>query len=404
MKTLKLSKLLKKHIERDVPSDLRERLVDTIPGGFKEKYVEKAETRRFFTLRYKLSYIAAAAVVLIAVLIFSGLNLKDYPTTTPFNIVSVTLAEVIKNLENTGAFYIELDQRTRGGENFEYIDPESDFARINIWLEHPSERFKRGRMKIAKKEREKIFNGKATLFIFHFNNKGDAKLYDGGRIDEQLANPARWVNRHYPVIHDNVQLDTTVINGQSFTRLTIREKGIPITKGSPAFYMEFDRKTVISWDTKTKLLTGFEKYVKHKGEEILAARLRSIEYRNNINDEIFSHKLPDNVELMTYNDAENDRYSKMEPEEITRFIFDAWKNEEWDNVKIFIDSYLVLTYMKMNHVAGYKITGPKFKRTPDYPGYMVPYELIFKDGHTKKLALCLKYNKKLKRYVWDGGI
>ena len=73
-----------------------------------------------------------AAVVLIAVLIFSGINLKDSRPgglkKATFNIVSVTLADVIKNLENTGAFYIELDQRGRGGENFDYIDPESDFG------------------------------------------------------------------------------------------------------------------------------------------------------------------------------------------------------------------------------------------------------------------------------------
>jgi len=71
---------------------------------------------------------------------------------------------------------------------------------------------------------------------------------------------------------------------------------------------------------------------------------------------------------------------------------------------VFCESRLIITYMKRVPLASFKITGPKFKRNPKYPGWQVPYELVFKNGGVKRLALALRKDNPMKRYVWDGGL
>ena len=161
---------------------------------------------------------------------------------------------------------------------------------------------------------------------------------------------------------------------------------------------------MITWDIKSKLLTDLEKYVIHEGKEVMVARLSSIAYKDKFEDNVFSHELPNYVHIMEIKDPENKQYSEMDPVEVTKFIFNAWKNEEWDKVRLFCEINIYIYYMRFEPLAKFRITGPKFKRNPRYPGYLVPYELIFKNGHVKKLALALRNDNKMKRYVIDGGL
>ncbi|MSS72779.1 MAG: hypothetical protein EXS64_14995 [Candidatus Latescibacteria bacterium] len=408
MKVRNLGKTLRSTAPGGVPADLRDRLVEAIPAEF--RLVSAGPVRGLLVpTRRKLVYLAIAASLLIAGIHFTGVMGSKKPRTdhlagTSFGFVSVAVADVVRNLENFGALYVEMDLRTGNRENFEFIAPENDFTRVKIWLERPTERFKKGRMRVKKEERRTIFNGETTLF--YDTENGEAKLFQGGRVDAQLSGPARWVRDSVPPPGASVSLDTLANGrGSSIARLTIRETGAPLEPGSsPVFFSEFDRRIVIFWETNTRRLTDLEKYVTQNGKEVLVAKIRSIEYRDQFADDVFSQKLPEGIHIMEVADSGNQQYSEMEPEEVARVMFTAWMNEDWDKVRVFCESRLIITYMKTTPLASFKITGPKFKRNPKYPGWQVPYELVFKNGGVKRLALALRNDNKMKRYIWDGGL
>ena len=386
------------------PAELRERLVAAIP----EHLAPLAEPQAGW-LRPRWAYGAAAACLLIAALHLGGWwPWQASPASTPFSLVPAAFASVVENLKNTGAFTLALDVRAAGSENFEAIDPEAPFAPVQIWLERPSARFEKGRMRVEKPERRVVFDGQATLlYLTNAQLKtADAKSYPGGRIDQQLADPARWLKEYAPSSSAQVRVDTLKgPEGRTLTRLSVEEEGMEMAAGSrPSFYDEFPRRTVISWDTQTKQLVDLEKYVQHQGQEVLVAKLRSIEYQEQLEDRLFSHALPAGTHLMAVTDPTNRSYSELGPVEVARKFFEAWQEEDWDTVRLFCESEIIITYMRLNKVKSYRITGQPFKFIPSYPGFQVPYELVFENGETKKAALALRNDNEMKRYVWDGGI
>lgn len=410
MKVRNLEKTLRSTVPREVPADLRDRLIEAIPADFGPVQADAGPVpSRFSPTRRKLIYLAAAAVLLIAALHFTGVLPLTGPRSdrlagTSFDFVSLAVADVIRNLEDFGALYVEIDQRTREQESFEFLNPKYDFLKIRAWLERPSERFKKGRMRIEKDTRRVVFNGDSTLIFF--KKSSEAKFFKGGRIDYQLIDPAKWVEKSLPRTGASASLDTLVDgNRVSITSLTIQEKGqYPEPGHEPTFIMEFDRRTVISWETATRRLVGFERYVMDKGQEVLAARLRSIEYRDHFDDEVFSHRLPEGTHLMEVADAGNPKYSQMGPEEVANFIFTAWRNEEWEDIRLFCEGQAIINWMKAHPLASFRVSGPKFKWNLIYPGHQIPFELVFKDGRVHKGALALRNDNRMKRYVFDGGL
>ena len=185
MKIKELKKLLSSNVVREIPPDLRDELVRSIPDDFKQTASEQKGTWQtiFAPSKRKFAYTAVAAVALFVVFSFIGPRSGDSPA-NPFSPVSAAVAEVIENLESKAALYIELDMRTGKRESFEYVDPENDFSRIKIWLEHPSDRFKNGRMKIEKKERKTVFNGESTLF--HILELDEAKFLMAAELISSL--------------------------------------------------------------------------------------------------------------------------------------------------------------------------------------------------------------------------
>ena len=160
---------------------------------------------------------------------------------------------------------------------------------------------------------------------------------------------------------------------------------------------------MISWDTQTKQLVDLEKYVQHQGQEVLVAKLRSIEYQEQLEDSLFSHALPAGTHLMAVADPANRSYSELGPAEVARRFFQAWQEEDWDTVRLFCESEIIITYMRLNKVKSYRITGQPFKFVPIYPGFQVPYELVFANGDQASGSGAAQ-RQRMKRYVWDGGI
>ena len=419
MKMRKLRKLLRSRGRRNVPGDLRERLVNGIPADFSRPAVEPVRDggNVFIRRKYEVACAAVAVVIVVALLHFTtgeeGPFNLDFPgfegkrSVLNIGLVSEAFADVIRNLENAGAFAIEMEVRTGRHEPFTHVAPGRPFSRVKLWLELPSERFAAGRMRTENEVRRTVFDGESTLY--YDIEGGESKIWNSGKIDERLASPARWLREYLPIAETAVSVDTILEKGVPTVSLTIREKGDELESGfEPAFFNEFDRRTVFSWEAGTNLLTGLEKFVTHDGGEVPVARLRSIEYYDYLDNGVFSFDLPEGIRPMTAAERDDPRYAELDPVEVAGLIFQGWKDRNWDGVRIFCESEGAIDWMKEHALLDYRITDEPKRRNPDYPSIGVPYELLVRKGSgdegRKRHYLWLRNDNEMNRYVYDGGL
>ena len=93
----------------------------------------------------------------------------------------------------------------------------------------------------------------------------------------------------------------------------------------------------------------------------------------------------------------------MSPKEVAYAFFQAWADEDWEELLKFWPHSGVSEELKQ-HMGGLKITsiGEPFK-SGLYPGWFVPYEIKFKNGGIKKMNLAVRNDNAAKRYIIDGG-
>ncbi len=405
MRPRDLEKLLRSDAKRAVPVDLRDRLIAAIPP----RGTPARKERRRPLGAWPLLAPAALAAALVIYLGASG-RLGRPGATGGFDLklVSSAYAAMIERIESRGAFVCALDSRSGPRENFEHIDPSLPFVPVKIWFELPSPRFPSGRMRIDKEERNKIFDGDTTLL--HFVRAGEAKLWEGEvglSLDRLHANPANWLSGLLPLDPARTRVDTLIAAGTPLTTLSVVEAGDWEAEpgARPSFYHEFDRRTVVTWETGTKALTGIEKYVRHQGREILVERLRSIDYRHSLPDSLFSLRLPSGVRPMAYADVYSSSYADLGPIEVTEIVLDAWRRRDWDSLRPFCDSEALIEWMAANELLEFTLTGPP--NGTNYAGYKVPCELVFAGGgrpRARRTHLALRNDNEMGRYVYDGGL
>ena len=326
------------------------------------------------------------------------------PSPLDIALVSAAMADVSSALMDPAAIYVEVGIRTRPHEPFDYVEPDAEFTDVQIWLERRSDRFEQGRMRIEKKERKIVFDGTNTLF--HMITHGEAKFFPGGRIDRQIADPAQWLASLAPTDRADVAVDTFVAaDGVRETQVTIREEGDVLAEGEhPGHFPDFDRRTVVSWGADTQRLRNIEKYVDHEGREVLISTIRSIQYVDGFEVGVFAHDLADSVHIAEVTDPGNPELAKLTPEEVTRRYFGAWMQKDWDGMRLFCEYEVYIWYARMNPIASYRVTGTRFKAMERFPGWMVPYEIVFEGGGTKRFRLALKHNRTAQRWMLSGGI
>jgi hypothetical protein len=94
----------------------------------------------------------------------------------------------------------------------------------------------------------------------------------------------------------------------------------------------------------------------------------------------------------------------MGPRETAQAFFEACADEDWDEFLKFWPASAVDQRLK-DYLGGIEIIsiGEPFK-SGRYAGWFVPYEIKFKNGHTKKMNLAVRNDNPAQRYVVDGGI
>ena len=167
-----------------------------------------------------------------------------------------------------------------------------------------------------------------------------------------------------------------------------------------------DNLRIYTFDAETKLLETLEVYVHTAGEDVMVLQITDIEYNLDIDPELFSLELPEDV--IWYGQpkelADNEKYEQMGPKEMTQAFFQACADENWDEFLNFWSASAVDQRIK-DYLGGIEIIsiGEPFK-SGRYAGWFVPYEIKFKSGGTKKMNLAVRNDNPAKRYVVDGGI
>lgn len=92
----------------------------------------------------------------------------------------------------------------------------------------------------------------------------------------------------------------------------------------------------------------------------------------------------------------------MTPLEAARAFFEACEKEDWDEAGKF---YQGLDEDIKKYLGGLQIVrlGEPFQ-SKGYAGWMVPYEVTFKSGGSKKWNLAVRKDNPANRYVVDGGL
>lgn len=400
MNAKELHRALRSATPEPVSADLRDRLVADLPAALPGVSLP-VRRRRWWAY-------AAAACLAGAVLYLAGLSWRgDQVSGSPgFSLVPAVFAEVVEGLDKATALELELEVRAPKGENFESVFPEEEFAPVHIWIERPSVRFAKGRMRVEKPTRRVVFNGDSTLIFMNAMGSGDARIYPGGQIDRLLADPARWLEDARDATQGAATMDTAKgADGRQAARLSLIQQGVELSPGAkPVFFDQFDRRTVVTWDIGSGELRSLERYVQYQGQEVLVARLRRIRYASRLDDSVFSLAVPEGAHWAVAKDADDPRWSAMGPVQVAQTLFEGWKEKDWDTVRRFCEYEVYLVYMKKVPLKSYRITGEPFRSDPRYPGVQIPYELDFGNGKVKRHALALRNDNEMQRYVIDGGL
>jgi len=168
-----------------------------------------------------------------------------------------------------------------------------------------------------------------------------------------------------------------------------------------------DHLKVYQFDAESKLLENIEIYMHHKGQDVLVLRLVKAEYNVEFEPTLFTLELPPDV-IRTVPLAilpDNDRYEKMTPKEAATVYFNAWANEDWDEVLKFEGETGIAQWVK-DMFGGLTILeiGEPFQSANYSGGWFVPYKIKLKSGQVRQHNLALVRDSHANRFEIDGGL
>ncbi len=359
-------------------------------------------------MRSRITKLAAAAVIIIAVVLSVTILDKSMPTASAAQMVFAQAAEAMSKLKSV---YIKAQMRTIAHDNFELIKLDRDFVPHEMWKEF--DETPHGKWRIEKPGRVVVMDGKSSLLLI--KSKWVAKggvgtgfvswlkpLLDIDKVLESEWQLAQKQGAELLLTNETDQdgAEKLVVTVESlaqgdFANDWLKNKSI---SGS-------DNLRIYTFDAETKFLESLEVYVHTDGKDVLVFEITEINCDVDIDPALFTLEIPEDVIWSERPKvlADNEKYTSMGPKETATAFFQACAEENWEEVLKFwgasrddrIKAYL----------GGLEIIsiGEPFK-SGRYPGWFVPYEIRLKSGRVKKFNLAVRNDNKAKRYVVDGGI
>ncbi len=343
-----------------------------------------------------------AASLLVAVLLLWGL--------IPHRASAAEImAQAIEAISHLQSVYMKVNIRTLPRDNFEYIGLDRDFVPHELWEQFTDP----PKWRIEKPGRVVVMDGTQMKMLIRPNMAVKGRPGSGlvqwlrclltpdRLLDAQMQSSQQnnWpVTIAYEVGQDAREKILLTVEAKAqgdYAKDWTKNKSIS----------DSDNRRVYHFDAETKLLEGLQVYVHKPDKDVLVLDVVQIEYNKPIDPAVFDLKLPDDVHWYQPPQVlpDNWRYEQMSPEQTARAFFQAMSGGDWDEVDKLAQG-MQLPQKTKDYLTGLEIIsiGTAFK-SGQYPGLFVPYEIRFRDGHTKKFNLAVRNDNPAKRYVVDGG-
>jgi hypothetical protein len=353
---------------------------------------------------------AAAAVIIIGILF--SLNLWDQ--TIPTASATEVLQNAIDAVSDLWSVHMKTRMRTLPRDNFSIIGLNFDFVDIEMWKR--TDENGQVQWRVEKPGRILLMDGQSTIMFIppNFGIIEESPLPLGcfdswsGRLlnvhdllDNELQMAKKNPDRAILLWQENIE-------GKDKIVLEV-DIAPDIPEGDylkNRFIQNSDHVKVYQFDAQTELLESFRVYLHTEDEDVLIFEVTDIEYNTEIDDNVFSLELPEN--MVWYKETEilpdNEKYEQMKPKEVAQAFFQACADEDWDEFLKFRTASEVDQRTK-DYLGGLEIIsiGEPFK-SDLYSGWFIPYEIKLKSGYIRKHNLAIRNDNPAKRYVVDGGI
>ena len=345
--------------------------------------------------------VAAAAAVVVAMLFWATPNGQAK--------AGEVLAKGAQAASNLTGIHIKARLRTLPADNFAHISAEGELVPIEIWKEFSGNH----RWRINKPGRMIVMDGQSTTM-----------LIEPSRVAVKVPRPTQgsfdtgWLHEFANIGMSMSNALTSALADKWDLRLT-HEKGpdgrpqqvvtVEARSGLPEgdyvknkFFMDADTRRVYRFDAQSGRLEDIKVYLHAQGGDVLIFEVQQLEYNPTIDPSVFTLELPEDV--VWYKEPEklpdNEKYSKMTPEQAARAFFEACAKEDWEEARNFYGPLNESTKKNLGGLEIIKIA--ESFGSAGYSGRYVPYEIKLRDGSAKKHNLALRNDNAARRYVVVG--
>jgi len=409
-----IEEILKNIGAEEIPADVHKIAQETY-NNFSSSLKQTKQPKRLILLeqimRSRITKVAAAAVIIIAVLI--SINII-WDTTIPTASATVVLQNAVNAVSDLWSVHMKARMRTLPRDNFSNIGLNFDFVDIEMWKRTNENGLVQWR--VEKPGRVLLMDGQSTIMLIRpnygvleerplplgcFDSWSGRLLNVHGLLDNELQKAKNIPDRAISLWREEVDhRDKIVLEVDIATDVPeddyLRNK----------FIQDSNHVKVYRFDAQTGLLEDLQVYVHTADEDVLIFEVTEIEYNIEIDDSVFALELPENMvwdkepEIL----PDNEKYQQMEPKEVAQAFFQASADENWDEFLKFWSASEVDQRIK-DYLGGIEIIsiGEPFK-SGRYSGWFIPYEIKLRDGYIKKHNLAIRNDNPAQRYVVDGGI
>ena len=358
----------------------------------------KKKTGKLATIK-KIAMGVAAIFLLVIMIPFFAKNTSAAKATN-------LLEKAIHALESVSSMIMKMDIRTKGEENFQYIDKDEPLVTQVLTQDFKNKKWridKPGRSAFMRNDTTYIYIKKEKLAIFI---SGDAKGIMGWF--KILLQPTSILREENVQAHQKgSKIEMKEAGDEIFLTVQSKASGTFINDiGRNSSIEESDNRREYVFDKKTNLLKAFKVYLIEKKSETLMLEMKDIQYNVAIESDAFNIQLPQGSQWEAFRMPEkNEKLGALEPEELAKLILtDLSKNDFQSHPEIWgIVPKSLLTLINEKYAGLEMISIGKAFQSGIYPGYFVPCKIKLKDGTIESKNLAIRNDNANKAWMLDGG-
>ena len=252
----------------------------------------------------KLDAAAVIAVIIVAVVLSISVFNKSMPAVSAVSAVSAAqvLQDATDAVSNVWSVHMKAQMRTLPGDNFSLIGLDYDFLPIEMWKQ--TDETGQVQWRVEKPGRVLLMDGQTTIMFIRPNHGVlREKPLPLGCYDSW---PGRLLN-----VHDLLDNELQKAKNNPYREVYLwrkesegRKKFVIVDIRTHVAEDDYLRNKFISdsyhvrvyfFDAKTKLLEGFQMYVRTMDEDVLILDVTDIEYNIETDDRVFALDFPENM-------------------------------------------------------------------------------------------------------------